>query len=220
MNTLDSQGLTTQIPEPTVEAVVVRFFDVDTGKMIRGLSEPKIDPNHWRIHLDVRAYAPCRHAAHHGRMCRCRKRLVGQRVGPANLCTNVFANFVRANLLNTSTSIPDTGNTGRTILNSATSAVTMCAGTGGTAATVADVDLQTQTETETPVTVNAVSGSGSSGTFTVTATITAGADRAYQEVGLKLTAATFTFLVTHDTFSTLNVSSSGTLAVTYTFTNS
>ncbi len=85
-----------------------------------------------------------------------------------------------------------------------------------TAATVIDNALGAQTETQS-ATINAWSGTGSSGTFTVTATITAGADRAYAEVGLRVTVNAHLYLICRDVFSVLNVSNTGTLAVTYTF---
>ena len=222
---VDRGELTSSSP-PLEAPVYVRFRNLATGEWIEGLSEPKIDPNHFRIHLDIRAYAPCRFPQHRGRVCGCKKRLEGIRSGPANLCTNVFANLVRCGLLGTTTTVTDTGSTGRSVTKTLDggggNVLTGCAGTGGTTATVADVNMQTQTETQTSVTVNTVSGSGATGTFTVTFTITATADRAYQEVGIKTTTTTtaWVFLLTHDTFSTLNVSNTGTLAVTYTFTNS
>jgi len=171
------------------------------------------------------AYAPCRHASHHGRQCKCKKKMLGVREGTTNLLTNVFANFFRAAILGTTTTIPDTSNTGRSItktVDGGIASLAMHAGTTATAATVADYKLGTTTENQVSVTVNAVSGTGSSGTFTVTATITAGADRAYVECGLYIVTTTtgWIFCIAHDTFAALNVSNTGTLAVTYTFTNS
>ena len=145
-------------------------------------------------------------------------RLLGTRSKEYDLATKQFAQFVQALMLNSTQTITDTGGVGRSTANaSATTAPTILAGTSGTAATVTDTALGTQTETQAG-TVNSYSGSGSSGNFTVTGTITAGADRAYAEVGLQVTNATHTFLICHDTFSVLNVSSGGTLAVTYTLT--
>jgi|ERR1043166_744112 hypothetical protein len=222
---VDYAGLTTEMVAPVVAPARVGFRDVTTGQWIEGLSEPKIDPNHWRIDLNVHAYDPCRHKRHWGRECGCKKKLVGMREGPANLCTNVFANLVRVGLMGTNTTVTDATGTGRALtktLDGGVNSMLGCAGTGGTAATVADTNMQTQTETQSSVTVNTVSGSGASGTFTVTFTITATADRAYTEVGLKAitTTTSWNFLLTHDSFSVLNVSNSGTLATTYTFTNS
>lgn len=221
----DRSGLTSIVAPPLEAPAYVRFQDIKTGEWIEGRSEPKIDPNHFRIYLDVRAYAPCRFVAHRGRTCGCKKKLVGHRYGPANLCTNVFANLVQAAIMGQTTSITDTGGSGRSVTKTVDGGVatrTGAAGTGGTAATVADTALQTETETTSSVTINAVSGSGSSGTFTVTYTVTAGADRIYQEVGLRMTTTSsgWVFCITHDTFTALNVSNTGTLAVTYTFTNS
>jgi hypothetical protein len=131
-----------------------------------------------------------------------------------DLTTKQFANFIICNLLAGSATITDITNTGRSVAaNTACTAPTIQAGTTGTAAAFTDYALGAETET-----VSATIGSISSNTFTVTGTITATASRAYQEVGLVVTCSSHTFLITHDTFSTLNVSNGGTLAVTYTFT--
>lgn len=135
-----------------------------------------------------------------------------------DLATKQFAQLVQALIFNSTQTIADTSNATHSVANaSATTAPTILAGTTGTAATVTDFALGAQTETVAG-TVNAYSGSGSSGSFTITGTITATADRAYQEVGLRVTNGGNTYLVCHDTFSTLNVSNTGTLAVTYTLT--
>jgi hypothetical protein len=169
-----------------------------------------------QIKLGVKAYAPC--PIHAPAPCECEKVLTGEVVKDHDLATKQFAQFVMALLLNSTQTINDTTATGRSVANaSATTAPTILAGTTATAATVTDTALGAQTETQSG-TVNAYSGSGSSGSFTVTGTITAGADRAYTEVGLRVTNGGNTFLICRDTFSTLNVSSSGTLAVTYTLT--
>lgn len=135
------------------------------------------------------------------------------------LATKQFAQLVQLGILATNETIKDTGGTSNSETTAATtgSAPTVVAGTSGTAATVSDFVLGTQTESQAG-TINAYSGSGSSGSFTVTATITAGAARAYQEVGLVVTVNAHTYLICRDTFTTLNVSSGGTLSVTYTLT--
>lgn len=181
------------------------------------------------VKFQVKAYAACkrhrrRNARHPEQHCRCRTKLLGVREGKSNLATNVFAGFVRCGLFGTNTTVTDTGSTGRAItkaIDGGAASLSVGAGTSGTAATVADVNM-TFADSQGSPTVNAISGSGSSGTFTVTGTITAGADRAYQEVGIKMTTTTnsWVFLLCRDTFSTLNVSNTGTLAVTYTITNS
>ena len=204
------------LPEGFIHDLPCEVVRGPLGKIVTGFQHAA---------LRIVAYAPCRHVAHHGKICGCKKKIIGVRELPVNLCTNVYANIVRCSLLNTNTTVTDTGGTGRALtktFDGGGNTLTMCAGTGATGATVADTNMQTQTETQTSVTVNTVTGSGSSGTFTVTATITATADRAYTEVGLKTTTTTtaWVFLLTRDTFSVLNVSNSGTLAVTYTFTNS
>ena len=209
---------------PISEPAYIGFRNRKTGEWIEGVSEPKVDPNHFRIHLKVEAFAPCKNPLHRGISCDCPKELTGVREGPANLCTNAFAAFVQAGILNQapSNTVKDTSNTARTLTaNSAHSALTGRAGTNAAAAAVTDYMLGTETETQASVTVNANPNTGTtSGTFTVTFTITAGADRLYTEVGLTVVQQTWTFLITHDVFAGLNVSNTGTLAVTYTFTNS
>jgi len=192
------------------EPVRVRFKN-KKGRWIEGISEPQIDQNHFRIWLNVKAYDP-------------QGNLTGERDGPANLLTNQFAAFVQQQILNTdcANNPKDTSNTSRnTSTGTATSSLTGRAGTNATTAAVTDYALGTETETQASVTVNANPTTGTtSGTFTVTFTITASADRAYTEVGLTIVKETWTFLLCHDVFTALNVSNTGTLAVTYTFTNS
>ena len=199
------------ISQPFDNHARIQFFDKNTGEIMEGISEPKLDLNHFRIHLNVRAFEP------HGT-------LTGEYDGPSNLLTNQFAAFVQQQILNNdATNNPkDTGGTQRnTSTGTATSALTGRAGTNATPAAVTDFVLGTETETQASVTVNANPTTGTtSGTFTVTFTITAGADRVYTEVGLTIVKETWTFLLCHDVFTGLNVSNTGTLAVTYTFTNS
>ncbi len=145
--------------------------------------------------------------------------------GPAyvkeyDLATKQLAQFLMALVFNSTQTISDTGGTGRSIANAtAVTAPTVLAGTGSTSATVSDTALGTQTETVAG-TVTSYSAGTTTGTFTITGTITAGADRAYAEIGCRVTSGGDTFLVCRDVISTTNVSNTGTLAVTYTFTNS
>jgi hypothetical protein len=221
-----SYDLLTSLGAPVLVAPSrVRFRDT-RGRWMAGVSEPKIDPNSLRIDLRVAGYDPCPRKAHWGRACRCTKRLVGLREGPANLLTNVFANFVRTGILGTNTTITDSGGTGRALTKTldggiVSASTAICAGTGVAAATVADTNMQTQTEQIANPTVNTVTGAGATGTFTVVGTVTATADRQYTEVGIKVTTTTttWTFLIAHDSFAALSVSNTGTLAVTYSFTN-
>ena len=185
---------------------------------LRSLFHPRF-PGGCQVGLRIEARAPCPTHAPKGEVCRCMKPF--KVVERDALATKQFAQMVRALVLTgtESSTVKDTGGTSRTVSNaSATSAVTIRAGTTGTAATVTDFALGTETETQASTTINTYSGSGSSGSFTVTGTITAGADRAYAEVGLSMVNGGNTFLICHDTFSTLNVSNTGTLAVTYTLT--
>lgn len=142
------------------------------------------------------------------------RHLEGVREKKKDLATKQFAMLIQLNILNTGETIRDTSNaTHAESANTACTVPTISAGTSGTAAAFADFALGTETET-VGAAVNSISGSA----FTVTGTVTAGANRAYQEVGLKVTCNTHIYLICHDTFSTLNVSNGGTLAVTYTIT--
>jgi hypothetical protein len=222
---VDYAGLTSS-SLPMVAPALLGFKDPQ-GHWILGQTEPKIDPNHFRVELHVRAYAPCRDRAHHGTACSCTKELTGIREGPTNLLTNVFGNLVKAGILGTTTSITDTGTTARSVTNTMSGGINaaqnlICAGTGVTTATVADINLQTQTEQVVAGAPSAISGAGATGTFTLAGTVVATADRAYTECGIKVTTTTnsWVFLIAHDSFSALNVSNTGTLAVTYSFNNS
>jgi hypothetical protein len=227
----------------------VRFRDPVTGAWLLGVSEPKIDPNHCRLRLTIRAYDPCpfewrdqRHAlarfwrrahqlnparpAHLCDVCGTLRVLTAERDGPANLLTNVYAKLVQAGLLGTTTSVTDTGSSARSVTKTldggmVSASTALCAGTGATAATVADVNLQTQTELVSNPVINAVSGSGSTGTYTITGTITATADRAYVESGIKVQTTTnsWVFLLAHDSYAALSVSNTGTLSLTYSISN-
>lgn len=223
---IDYDGLTTIVAPPVVAPAHVRFKDPTTGLWLTGISEPKIDPNYFRMDLNVKAYAPCHNRRHHRpEGCDCPKTLTGVREGPCNLAVNNFAKLVQAAIMGQTTSITDTTSNSRSVTKTVDGGIntrTGHAGTGATAATVADIAMQTSTENTSTVTINAVTGTGATGTFTVTYTITATANRAYTEVGLVMTTTTtaWLFLVTRDTFSVLNVSNGGSLATTYTFTNS
>jgi hypothetical protein len=249
---IDRQGLTSVLTPPLIAPARVRFKDTRTGQWIEGISEPKIDPNHFRMTLDIKAYSPCPYEGKdrlhrlmrtfhhrggtlmgwptvtdgaHCPVCGTARTLVGERHGPANLLVNNYAKLTQVGLFGQTTTVTDTTSNARSVtaavLGGGITTKAIHAGTGATAATVADIAMQTSTESAA-ATVNAVAGSGSSGTFTVTATITATADRAYVEVGIVITTTTnaWAFLLSHDSFAVLNVSSSGTLSTTYTLTNS
>ncbi len=167
--------------------------------------------------LKLEIFAPC--PEHAPVPCRCPKVKTDEYENPDDLCTKQFAQLIQLNLLATNETIKDTAAASNAeTANTAASSPTILAGTGTTAATVGDFAMQTQTET-VAATINAYSGgAGTSGTFTVTGTITATADRAYAEVGLRVTVNSHTYLICHDVFSAKNCSNGGTMAVTYTFT--
>lgn len=176
------------------------------------------------IAVKVEARNPCPVHCHDGVYeggvpCNCEKPLVGVFEDEYDLGTKQLGQLIMGNILNSGQTITDTGGSARAVAaNSACTVPTISAGTSGTAATVADTALGTETETVAAGAPSAGTWSGTSGTFTVAGTVTATANRSYQECGFKVTAATFVFLICHDTFSTLSVSSGGTLAVTYTWT--
>jgi hypothetical protein len=192
-----------------------------TGPVAAAAPAPDVQRGHIRIDLKLEVRDPCPIHAPLGKACTCMPVRETREIR-GDLATKQFMQFIQANILVTAETITAEDSSTASIggaTPTTTSAVTIEAGTTGTAATVLDVALGTSTETIAGV-VNAYSGSGSSGSFTVTGTVTAGANRAYQEVGLRITAGGKNFLLCHDTFSTLNVSSGGTLAVTYTITGS
>jgi hypothetical protein len=209
--------------------VRLSFKDPNTGLPVEAVSDEYLDPNHFRIFLTVKAFEPCKDSSHWGHTCDCEKELVGCREGPSNLCTAAFAGLVQANIFNSAANptIKDTGGVLRSVAaNSAVSALTMAAGTGVTAAAVADFAMQAQTAGSSGsitagITISATTETGVSGTFTIVGTFTntTAGTVAYAEVGITMTAATFVFLVTHDVFAALSVSVNGTLQVTYTLTN-
>jgi hypothetical protein len=168
-----------------------------------------------KVKLKVEAFEPC--PIHAPAQCDCPKVLVSSYQNDADLTTAQFAQFVMCNILASAQTIKAEdattasygGATPATI-----TAPTIEAGTSGTAAATADYVLGTATGETVAATVNAYSA----GSFTLTGTITATANRAYQEVGLRITTGGKNFLICHDTFTTQNVSNTGTLAVTYTMT--
>lgn len=171
-----------------------------------------------QIKVHVKAYEPCPvHGPLH-ELCDCEKVLIGEFCKDDDLATKQLAQFIQSLILGSTQTITDTSSATHSVANgTATSAPTILAGTGATAAAVTDVALQTQTEA-VAATVNAYSGVGTVGTFTVTGTIIAGAARVYTEVGLRITCATFLYLLCRDIVGSWNVSNGGTLQTTYTFT--
>lgn len=212
--------------EPLVARARIRFKDVKTGKWIEGISEPQIDPNHMRLWLNVKAYAPCkRHPTGFrldGEKCKCRRQLTGERDGPTNLITNQFPAFVHSQIfaITPNTNPKRLSDGAATAISGANSLPKIRAGTTNTAAAVTQTALAAETETAT-ATINANPTTGTtSGTFTITGTITAGADRAYVECGFTMQNNGNEYLMCRDVFAVLNVANTGTLAVTYTWTNS
>jgi copper homeostasis protein CutC len=157
----------------------------------------------------------------------CPDSIVGVYENTNDLSTNQFAGWIINNILDTAQTIKNTSGTGiAETVNKAVSTLTIVAGTGTTAASVADYTLQTPVSGSSGSIAGTVSytapSSGTSGSFTVTGTITnsSGNTIAYSEVGMTISDGTNTFLIAHDVFSALNVSNGGTLAVTYTATYS
>lgn len=140
------------------------------------------------------------------------------------IATEQFTQLVPRNILNTVEGVTDTTGTARSIpANTACTIASIVAGIGVTAAAVTDFALTIPvagSSGNTSATTNPYAGSGTSRNFTVTGTITnsSGSTIQYSELGIQITIATVTFLISHDVFSPLSVSNGGTLAVTYTAT--
>lgn len=125
--------------------------------------------------------------------------------------------------------VTDTTNTGRSVAAAYTpSTFQIVAGTGTTAAATLDYVLQSQSASTSgyvTAAINAYADSGTTGNFTVTGTITngSGGTITYGEIGIYLTISSHVFMVCHDIINGATgfpVSNTGTLAVTYTITNS
>ena len=173
--------------------------------------KPK-EPGTASIRVRLEAYDPCPH--HAPAPCKCPKRCV-------DIMLLQFAQIVQLNILDTAVSIKDTsGSSHSETANTSSSTIDIHAGTGATAAAYNDHALQTETETvlgtSGTVTVGSATGSGTTSSFTVSGTVTAGASRAYSDVGLSVTINSHVYLLCHDVFTALSVSNGGTLAITYT----
>jgi hypothetical protein len=149
-----------------------------------------------------------------------------------DLITQQFAQFAILNIFNqlATLTVTDTTNTARSIVGTPATitALTIVGGTGATAASVTDYVIQTAasttgTSSTVAATVNwVVESSGVSGSFTITGTFTntSGSTITYSELALYVTNAAHLFAITHDVFTGVAVSNTGTLAITYTLTNS
>ncbi len=146
----------------------------------------------------------------------------------ADLMTQQWAQFAYTQVFGTSGSIITiTGATVSVPVWSTLTALTICAGTGTNAAQVSDTKMQTLSGTlagTCPGTLSAFppTQSGTSGSFTVTGTITntSGSSITYSEIGLQMTLGANSYLLTHDVFTGVVVSYTGTLSISYTVTNS
>jgi hypothetical protein len=147
-----------------------------------------------------------------------------------DLITQQWAQFVYTQIFGVAGTIKSTTGTGYNNTAWGTlSALTLASGTGATAASVTDYVIQTPVS---PAGSGTCAGtlsafpsesSGTSGSFTVTGTITnsSGSTITYSELGIEMTdAASHVYLLTHDVFTGVPVSNTGTLAITYTITNS
>lgn len=154
--------------------------------------------------------------------------ITGTYCNQEDLITQQWALWVGNNIFGVAQSIKDTTGTSRSETAWATlSALSILAGIGTTAASVTDTALQTATAGSSGSCVGTLGtiseGSGTSGSFTVIGTITnsSGSTVNYTELGIVLSDANaHVFLFTHDVFTAVPVSNTGTLAITYTITNS
>lgn len=185
-----------------------------------------------RIAVEVVARNPCPdHGKVHAANDFCQKGLVGRTLDEHDMGLYAFAAALIANVFdtaNTATSVPDTGDTSRSwAANSATSALQLVAGSGVTAPSFGDYQVQTQLATTSgtaaAVVGTTITNNGTNGTFTITGTFTngTGSNATYGNIGIYLTANAFVFMVAHDQTnggSGYVVSATGTVAVTYTVT--
>jgi hypothetical protein len=187
------------------------------------------------ITLDVKVYAPCKkHVGKSTQFCGCKPQITAIGHKEHDLKTSQYARLEMAGVFaSTQTSaVKDVDGDLKTVAAGFTaSAPTICTGTGSTTPDVDDYAIETPV-TDTPAgtgkiaaTVGSYSGGTTTGAFTITGTITNGsaADITYKEIGVEVTIATFVYLVLHDLVNGATgylVSIGGTMACTYTITNS
>jgi hypothetical protein len=157
----------------------------------------------------------------------------GRYQSDADLITQQWVQFLYTNFFYTTAGLNVVTITGATVTGTTfgvfgtLSALTIAAGIGTNAAQVNDNKLQTISGTlagTCPGTISAWAGqSGVTGSFTITGTITntSGSTINYSEIGLMANdKSANTYLLTHDVFTAVPVSYTGTLTITYTITNS
>ena len=185
------------------------------------------------ITLDVKVYAPCRkHVGKSTQFCGCKPKITAQGHKEHDLKTTQYARLEMAGVFAESQTVKDTSAATHTVAAGFTaSAPTIATGTGSTTPAVGDYVIQTPV-TDTPAgtgkiaaTVGSYTPGTTTGAFVITGTITNGSagDITYKEIGIEVTIATFVYLVLHDLVNGATgylVSIGGTMACTYTITNS
>lgn len=182
-----------------------------------------------KCEIEARDFCP----VHFSTLCNCPLNNVRRTENPWDQGVKALLQLMNANIFGSAAgtqTITDIGNTGRAVtINQATTAMTLVAGTSGTAPAFTDYKIgapanpqSTASYNTTTITVNAISN-GPPGTETITGTITntSGGNLTYAEVGIQVTNSTWIFLVAHDTVNSgtgFVVSQNGTLALTYTAT--
>lgn len=165
------------------------------------------------VRVRVEAYDPC--PIHAPTPCDCPKKCVGV-VEKGDICLKQLAQVMQLNLFATGNTIKDTsGSTHVETSNSASSTIKIAAGTGITSPAWDDFKLAGPADTPGTAIIGAISGGGTNSTFNITGSVVAGASRAYSEIGLQVVINGHTYMVFRDTFTPLNVASSGQINVVY-----
>jgi hypothetical protein len=183
--------------------------------------------------LDIVVYAPCKkHVGKSTQFCGCDPVITARGHKEHDLKTSQYALLEMAGVFAASQTVRDTSNATHTVAAGfTTSAPKIVTGTGSTTPAVGDFAIQTPV-TDTPAgtgqiaaTVGTYVPGTTTGAFPITGTITNGsaADITYKEIGMTVIIATYVYLVLHDLVNGVTgylVSIGGTMACTYTITNS
>lgn len=171
------------------------------------------EPGEMSVRVRVEAYDPC--LIHAPNPCDCPKKCVGV-VEKGDICLKQLLQVLQLNILATNNTIKDTsGSTHAETANTASGTIKVAAGTGVTSPAWDDFKLVGPADTPGTATIGAISGSGTTSTFSITGSVTASSSRAYTEVGLQVVINSHTYMLLRDTFTTLNVASSGNINITY-----
>jgi hypothetical protein len=187
---------------------------------------------HFGVRIVVRDPCP-EHGFVHTDTDTCQKGFVADNYKEYDMGLANFSGFIIANIFDTATAgsgvqMTDTSNATHVVsANTATGTIDLGAGSGTTAPTFIDYNIQTQLASTSGLIAatvsNVITNNTTNGTFTITGTFTnsTGSNATYGNIGILVTAGGNVYLVAHDQTNGATgyvVSPLGTVAVTYTVT--